>query len=247
MRLVRQMSLILATLAAALVLLPSAASAATLSAPSLAYPLSKTVVDTADVFTPEQEAQLDRQFRSIYDKSDTRIAFLVDTVSSLEGKSISDYATKRVDELGIKPLLEGKGVFIILAPNDGQVHFSVGADVTSRVSNETSNAIIKSQVTPNFPSGDYYTGVTNGVTGITDAYKANAPASTLWYRAGYVQPVTPYVVGGAAVLVGVIIVLAVLRKRKEKITLAPATEDGASATAEFMPFANIIGYNSSKH
>lgn len=253
MRLVKQGALILATLAAALILSPSAASASSLTSqvPALAYPLSKTVVDTADVFTPEQEAQLDRQFRSIYDKSDTRIAFLVDTVASLEGKSISDYAATRVEALGIQPLLESKGVFIVLAPNDEQVHFDVGAGLTSRVSNETSNAIIKSQVTPNFPSGDYYTGISNGVTGLTDAYKTNAPTSTVWYRASYVQSATPYIVGGSTILVGVILMLSVMRKRKENIPAVTNTvtlQEGEAESVEFMPFANIIGYNSSsKH
>jgi len=119
------------------------------------------VLDEADIFPPEQEAALERELTDYW--QDTGVALVVVTDASLDGKTIEDVAFETFNAWGIGAPDTGRGLLVLLAPEERKVRIEVGCGMESRVTDLRAALIIEDAMTPLYRSGDIAAGTLAGV------------------------------------------------------------------------------------
>jgi uncharacterized protein len=165
--------------------------------------LTQPVNDFAQVIEPSAEEQIERLSRTLQEA--TGDAVVVVTVPSIEPYAdIREYAVKLFENHGRGIGERGKdnGVLIVVAPNDRRVRIEVGYGLEQWITDGFAGETSRDYMAPSFRTGDYGTGVTNGVARIVariaeerDVTLTGVPVSTERSRAR----------GGAGVPVWVVI------------------------------------------
>ena len=175
------------------------------TSPSYAATDAGTVLDSADLFTAQQETDLTSEM--VRDLDAYGIAYVVETVDSLDGKTIEEFATERANELAIGD----NGTYIVIARDERKVRFELATDISAEISDSEITGIIDNEVSPSYRSGDYYDGTVAGMnalgesfvsaTNVTDTEEDSVSPvkkNTLWITGGVVALV---VLIGATVLI----------------------------------------------
>jgi len=126
--------------------------------------LSGRVVDEAEVLSPEIEAQLIDLLAGHETATGNQV--VVVTLSSLRGHDIAEFGVRLAHAWGLDPAGRGKGVLLIVAPQDRAVRIEVGDSLEARLSEDAAHLIIEREVLPAVRSGDLESGVMQGTRAV---------------------------------------------------------------------------------
>lgn len=121
---------------------------------------ARLVNDFSDLFTPSQEAELERMLVAFDDSTSNQIAVI--TVKDLEGYEASEYATRIGLDWGVGSSKFDNGIVILVKPktsSSGQVFIAVGYGLEGAVPDAYAKRIINHDMIPHFMENDYYKGV----------------------------------------------------------------------------------------
>jgi uncharacterized protein len=154
-------------LALLLLILPAAAPAQT-------FPkFTNFVVDQADVIPPGAEARLDRELADLQRRTRHQLAIV--TVTSLEGRDISDYTLRLARAWGVGRRHYDDGVVLLVAPNEHKVRIEVGYGLEATLTDPRCAEIIRDRILPRFKSQDMPGGIAAGADAIIARLNAAAP------------------------------------------------------------------------
>lgn len=175
----------------------------------------RIVNDFTGMFSPQQQAALERKLRNFNDTSSTQIA--VATVPSLHGYAPNDYAQRLAEKWGVGQKGKDNGILMLIKPKTqdekGQVAIAVGYGLEGVVPDAIASRIIRNEVIPSFQNGQYYNGVdkaTNVLMALTGGeYTADQYARREGEGNGLVWLLIPF---------GIIFLLPWFMKRKHGYT-----------------------------
>ena len=129
--------------------------------------LSGRVVDNANVLSATTETQLKNILAT--HETETTNQIVVVTLNTLNGYEIADYGYQLGRHWGIGQADKNNGALLIVAPNERKVRIEVGYGLEGILTDALSSYIINQDIVPYFKSGDYDSGVKNGVSAILQA------------------------------------------------------------------------------
>jgi uncharacterized protein len=124
------------------------------------------VVDSADILPPTDEASLNGKLTDYWKASGN--ALVVISVPSLEGKTIEQYAFDLFNERGVGDAKRGRGLLLLVAPNERQLRIEVGCGLEGVITDEEAAAVIRDDITPRFRTGDLAGGTIAGVDALIE-------------------------------------------------------------------------------
>ncbi len=129
--------------------------------PPAAFPaLTGSVVDVADLLTPEEEAVLAERLAAL--EASTKHQFVVVTVASLGAEPVEDYTRGLGNHWGIGRKGVNDGVILLVAPNQHLVRIEVGTGLEAALTDEEATEIIDTAVIPAFREGKFGDGIKAG-------------------------------------------------------------------------------------
>ncbi|MEL6877314.1 MAG: TPM domain-containing protein [Pseudomonadota bacterium] len=134
------------------------------NAPEPALELTGRVVDQADIFDDAFEARLTSQLARLEDEK--QVQFVVASTSSLNGHVIEEYSINLARAWSLGDVDRNDGLLLLVAPNERQVRIEVGIGLVEDIKDEEAATIIQRDILPRFRSGDFESGVKNGVDGL---------------------------------------------------------------------------------
>lgn len=148
---------------ALLLILALASSAAALEVPFL----GGRVNDTAGVLSEGTRQSLETKLKDFETRTGHQAAVLI--IPSLEGDVLEEFSLKvsRTWALGRKG--QNDGVLFLIAKNDRKLRIEVGHGLEGSIPDALAGRIIQDVVVPEFKSGDFDEGVTEGVDAIIAA------------------------------------------------------------------------------
>ncbi|WP_152537393.1 TPM domain-containing protein [Aquimarina pacifica] len=126
--------------------------------------LQTSVFDEAGMLSKSQAKQLEDKLIRYADTTSTQI--VVATITSLQGENIGLYAAEWAHKWGIGQKDEDNGVFLLVAKNDRKIWITTGYGVEEKLTDFTTKTIIDQIITPEFKSGNFYTGLDKGTSAI---------------------------------------------------------------------------------
>ncbi len=167
--------------------MPLPALAQSASQAGIQFPaLTGRVVDTADILTPQQEAELTQKLAVL--EQQTTDQLVVVTLPSLNDYDIADYGYQLGRHWGIGQKGTDNGALLIVAPTDRKVRIEVGYGLEGILTDAFSALTIQNYILPPFREGDYYSGINAGVDQISyqltlDPEEAKARAAEMAVQA----------------------------------------------------------------
>lgn len=171
------------------------------------------VVDAANIIRANQEQTLAANASNL--KAMSNVELVVVTLPSLQGYSIERWGRDLGNGWDVGGSA-GRGVLLIVAPNDREVRIEVGDGLGSSLSGRTASAIIDNVIVPQFRSGEMSGGILAGVDAIAKAVTGTrqgasattrqpAPAFEPTYRSGIDlwSTLKPLLIFGVIALLGV--------------------------------------------
>ena len=133
---------------------------------------------TGKFLTPEQAQALEYKLYRYDDSTSNQVAVVI--VESLGGYSPDDFATELGREWGVGSKKNNNGVVILVSTGGGQgnrkVAIAVGYGLEGAIPDLSTNAIINTDIIPEFKAGNYYRGLDKATDDIIKAaagrYKA---------------------------------------------------------------------------
>ncbi|VVT20490.1 TPM domain-containing protein [Erythrobacter sp. EC-HK427] len=125
---------------------------------------SSPVIDEGEIIPPGIEAELAQRLTEYWNTEQT--AIVVNTIPSLAGQSIEDYAFTTFNRWGIGAAETDRGVLIVVARDDRRLRIEVGCGLESVLTNEVAGEIIEDAMVPEFRNGDFPGGIEAGVDAI---------------------------------------------------------------------------------
>jgi len=135
------------------------------------------VSDFAGLLTPDVRQQLEGRLVRL--EKDTRADLAVATVTSLEGTSIEDYASRLFEKWAIGKKDQDNGVLFIIAPVERQVRIEVGYGLEPVITDGRAGRILDTEVVSHFKEGDYQAGIIGGVSALESYIRAGTPPAPL--------------------------------------------------------------------
>ncbi|MDP3719284.1 MAG: TPM domain-containing protein [Acidobacteriota bacterium] len=129
------------------------------------------VNDFAGVLDAATRARLEQRLKEVEAASSSEVA--VATVTSLEGMSVEEYATRLFKEWGVGQEKADNGVLILVAPNDREMRIEVGYGLEGVLPDGLAGEIRDEQFLPRFRDDDYAGGISAGVGRIADIVEKN--------------------------------------------------------------------------
>ncbi len=136
--------------------------------------LTGRIVDSANLLTPQDEAELTATLASLEGTSSDQLAIV--TLPSLQGFTIEDFGYRLGRHWGIGQAGKDNGVLLIVAPNERKVRIEVGKRLEPVMTDAMSRIIIENAILPGFRRGDFAGGIRAGVRDIKDVLLGEADA-----------------------------------------------------------------------
>ena len=128
--------------------------------------LTGRVVDSAELLSPEQEAQLTALSAEIETASARQ--FVVATVPDLQGYPIEDFGYRLGREWQIGQSEANNGVILLVAPNERRVRIEVGYGLEPVIPDGYASQVINGTILPAFRDGDMGGGIVAGANQIAE-------------------------------------------------------------------------------
>ncbi len=137
------------------------ALAACSPSPGAANPPNGAVVDSAEVISAADEAQLDERLRQYWKAERTSI--VVASVDSLEDKPIEKVAGDLFSQWSIGDAKTNRGLLILIAPTEKEMRIEVGCGLETVITDAFAKEVVETNMIPEFKSGDFAGGTSSGV------------------------------------------------------------------------------------
>ncbi len=138
---------------------------------------NRLVNDYTQTLSEDQISQLEQKLVAFDDSTSTQIAVVM--VKSLDGYDVADYTQRLADSWGVGGDKNNNGVMLLISLGDRKVSIQTGYGVEGTLPDAIARRIIENEITPNFRSGDYYAGISQGTDAIISytkgEYKNDAP------------------------------------------------------------------------
>jgi uncharacterized protein len=122
------------------------------------------ITENVGTLSPEVRAHLTEVIRLHEEANDDQLAVLI--VPSLEGAKIEEFAAQVLETWRIGTKGKDNGVLLLVSPSDRRVRIAVGSGLRHRLSEESTDRIIRDVIAPAFQNQDYDRGIDNGVHAI---------------------------------------------------------------------------------
>lgn len=129
----------------------------------------RLVNDFANVFSDEQEQELENKLIAYDDSTSTQIVVI--TTNDLAGWEIEQYGYKIGDAWGVGDKDKDNGIIITLYVEGRKVNIATGKGTEGAVTDVISKRIIDEVMIPEFKAGSYYNGISYGIDKIYDALR----------------------------------------------------------------------------
>lgn len=138
---------------------------------------NRLVNDYTQTLSSEQINQLESKLVAFDDSTSTQIAVVI--IKSLEGYDVADYTVRLAESWGVGGAKNNNGVVLLVSLGDRKVTIQTGYGVEGALPDAIARRIIENEIKPNFQSGDYFAGISQGIDAIISytkgEYKADAP------------------------------------------------------------------------
>lgn len=125
-------------------------------------PLRAPVTDLTGTLTPEQVATLDQQLRAFEAKKGSQIAVLL--VPTTQPETIEQYSIRVAETWKLGRSNVDDGALLLVAKDDRAVRIEVGYGLEGVLPDVLANRIVDQVIVPRFRTGDFFGGLTEGVT-----------------------------------------------------------------------------------
>jgi uncharacterized protein len=132
------------------------------------------VLDLADVIPATDEAALNYRLSRYYEASGN--ALVVVTVTSLEGRTIEQYANGLFNEWGIGDAKTDRGILLLVAPSEHQARIEVGCGLEGTVTNGFAEQVMQSKMIPEYKQSHFEEGTLAAVDALINRL-ASTPAN----------------------------------------------------------------------
>ncbi|MCB2149421.1 MAG: TPM domain-containing protein [Deltaproteobacteria bacterium] len=145
-------------------------SAGAVNAAALEVPrLNAHVNDYAAMLSTASERQLEAVLTEFEQNESTQIVVL--TIPSLQGDSIEDFSIRVAEAWKIGQKKLDNGAILLIAKNDRKIRIDVGYGLEGRLTDLLAGRIIRDVIAPQFKSGQFDQGITEGVAAMIDAVR----------------------------------------------------------------------------
>ncbi len=131
------------------------------------------VNDFAGVLTADEERALTELVQGVEDATTAEIA--VATVTSLDGMSVEEYATRLFAAWGVGQADKDNGVLILVAPTEREMRIEVGYGLEGVLPDGLAGQIIRETFLPKFRDNQYGAGIVEGTTRVAAIVRRNEP------------------------------------------------------------------------
>lgn len=146
----------------------------TAGAQALPEPVGK-VNDFADVLAPAQRAALQDQLEGLERETGAEVALV--TLPSLDGRDVDEYANTLFNAWGIGKQGRDNGVLVLVSVQDRRMRIEVGYGLEGILPDGLAGAVMRETFLPRFRSGDYPTGILEGMARVSDIVRRAEPLS----------------------------------------------------------------------
>jgi uncharacterized protein len=131
--------------------------------------------DYASMLSPSAGRQLEAELVGLEQTDSTQIVVL--TIPSLEGDALEDFSLRVVEtwKIGQKGL--DNGALLLIAKNDRKIRIEVGYGLEGRMTDLTAGRIIRNVITPQFRSGRFEQGISDGVAAMIGVVRGEFSAT----------------------------------------------------------------------
>jgi len=143
-----------------------------LSSPALALDLPALhghINDYAGMLSPERSAALEQQLRTFEQNDSTQIVVL--TVPTLGNENLEEFSIKVAEAWKIGQKGVDNGVILLVAKAERKVRIEVGRGLEGKLTDLVSGRIIRTDITPQFKTGNFDGGITAGVNALMAVVK----------------------------------------------------------------------------
>jgi uncharacterized protein len=140
-------------------------------------PLTARVTDLTHTLSAQEAATLEQTLQAFERRKGTQIAVLM--VPSTQPESIEQYSIRVVEQWRLGRKRVDDGALLIIAKDDHAVRIEVGYGLEGALNDAVCARIIREIITPRFRQGEFYGGITDGLTrmiGVVDGEPLPAPA-----------------------------------------------------------------------
>jgi uncharacterized protein len=127
-------------------------------------PLSAAVTDLTGTLSAGQIADLDARLKIFSQQRGSQIAVLI--VPSARPEAIEQFSIRLAEAWKIGRTGKDDGVILVVAKDDREMRIEVGYGLEGAIPDAIAKRIIAERITPRFRDGDFYGGLSEGVTTI---------------------------------------------------------------------------------
>jgi uncharacterized protein len=144
--------------------------------------LEARVTDTTGTLTAAEQAELEQKLRAFEERKGAQIAVLV--VATTRPEEIEQYSMRVVESWKLGRAKPDDGVLVLLAKDDHTTRIEVGYGLEGVLTDATSNRIIDETMIPLFKQGQFFGGLSAGVTQIMQVVDGEPlpPPDASWKR-----------------------------------------------------------------
>ncbi len=153
---------------------------------------NRLVNDYTQTLSTDQVNQLEQKLVAFNDSTSTQIAVVV--INSLEGYDAADYTQRLAESWGVGSEKNNNGVVLLVSLGDRKVTIQTGYGVEGALPDAIARRIIENENTPNFKSGDYFAGISQGTDAIISYTKGEYKNDTPKARKKSGSSIVPFIV-----------------------------------------------------
>lgn len=171
-------------------------------------PLAARVTDLTGTLTAEQQAELEQKLAAFEQRKGAQVALLV--VASTAPETIEQYSIRVAEAWKLGRAEPDDGVLLLVAVQDRQLRIEVGYGLEGVLPDAVASRIIRETITPLFRQGDYFGGISAGLSRIMSVVDGEPlpPPDTKWKGGEAVERIGAML---PVLFFGVVVLGAVLR------------------------------------
>ncbi len=165
---------------------------------------NRLVNDYTQTLSSDQVSQLEQKLVAFNDSTSTQIAVVI--INSLEGYDVADYTQRLAESWGVGGEKNNNGVVLLVSLGDRKVTIQTGYGVEGALPDAIARRIIENEITPNFRSGDYFAGISQGTDAIISYTKGEYKNDTPKARKKSGSSMVPFII------IFIVIILAAIKR-----------------------------------
>jgi uncharacterized protein len=127
--------------------------------------LAQHVTDTTGTLTAAQIAELEARLVALEQRKGSQLAIYM--TDSLNGRDVAEVALEMAEKNALGRAKTDDGVLLFIAKADRKVRIEVGYGLEGAIPDAKAGRIIREYLAPHFRKGDYYQGISEASTALT--------------------------------------------------------------------------------